>query len=122
MGFCNGAKARIWEVKKADRHTDVRLSISKKNDSGGYEAEFSGYVRLVGKAHEANVQENDTIKIGRCDVKNKYDKEAKKLYTNFVIFSFQGDDEEQEQYSKTETPERKATISEMQPIPDDLPF
>lgn len=122
MGFCTGAKAKIWEVKKADRYTDVRLSISKKNDSGGYEAEFSGYVRLVGKAHEADVQENDTVKIGRCDVKNKYDKEAKKLYTNFVIFSFQGDEEEQDQYSRTEAPERKATISEMQPIPEDLPF
>ena len=93
MGFRTGAYAKIWEVKRGTgNYTDVRLSISKKNkQTEQYEQDFSGYVRLIGTAHQkaASLNEGDRIKIGDCEATNSYDKEKKVTYTNFAIFSYE---------------------------------
>ena len=35
------------------------------------------------------LREKDRIKIGDCDVKNKYDPEKKVKYYNFLVYSFE---------------------------------
>ena len=97
--FSAGSYAKVWEIKRLqDKYADMRISTSHKNESGDYEQDFSGFVRLVGKARKdaEYVHENDTIKIVRCGVTNKYDKEKKVTYTNFTIFEIEVQDEKNE--------------------------
>lgn len=92
MGFRVGSWAKIWEVTPGDRSTKVRLSISKKNKkTDKYEEDFAGYVTLAGTAHRdaANLKAGDRIKIGECDVTNRYDKEKKVTYTNFSVYTYE---------------------------------
>lgn len=96
MGFRNGAYATVWEVKPGNgNYSDVRISISKKSrQTGEYETDFSGFVRFIGSAHEnaAVLDERARIKIGECDVTNRYDKEKRQTYTNYAVFSFESVD------------------------------
>lgn len=96
MGFRQGAYAKVWRVEDKGNYSVAQVSISrKKKDSDQYETEFQhNFVRLVGTAHDMGkdiqeVQGGTSIKITSCDVTNKYDKEARKEYTNFVIFGFE---------------------------------
>lgn len=93
MGFRNGAYATVWEVKQGNgNYSDARISISRKNkDTGEYRTEFNAWVRLIGQAHkDANMLERRSrIRIGECDVTNKYDKEKEVTYTNYAIFGFE---------------------------------
>lgn len=93
MGFRTGAYAVVWETKKGNGNfTDARISISKKNrQTEQYETDFSGFVRLVGGAHQkaTSLTEKDRIKLGDCEVTNRYDKEKKVTYTNFAVFDFE---------------------------------
>lgn len=124
MGFRTGAYATIWEIKKGNgNYTDIRLSISKKNkQTNQYETDFSGFVRLIGTAHQnaAALKEKDRIKIGSCDVTNHYDKEKNITYTNFAIFDFEEAD------SNTNTGQKQTSTDGFMNIPDgieeELPF
>lgn len=93
MGFRTGAFATVWETKEGNGNwIDAKLTISRKNkQSGDYEVDFNGFVRFIGDAHKeaSSLGERARIKIGDCDVTNKYDKEKKVTYTNFAIFSFE---------------------------------
>lgn len=93
MGFRNGAYATVWEVKQGNgNYSDARISISRKNkDTGEYRTEFNAWVRLIGQAHkDANMLERRSrIRIGECDVTNKYDKEKEVTYMNYAIFGFE---------------------------------
>ena len=93
--FAVGSYAKIWEIKDIkDKFSDIRISTSKKVSEGKYEQDFGGFVRLVGQAH-AQLQylsAGDKFKIVRCGVKNKYDKEKKTTYTNYVIFEIEAED------------------------------
>jgi hypothetical protein len=96
MGFRTGSYAKIWGVESKGNYSVVDMSISKKNkQSGEYETDFSSkFVRFIGTANKdaANLQKNDTIKIGECEVTSVYDKEKKTTYTNFLVFSFEKQD------------------------------
>lgn len=97
MGFRSGAWMRIFEITPGERSTKVRGSISKKNkQSGQYEQDWSGFVALAGTAHRdaGKLKVNDTIKIGECDVTSRYDKEKKKEYINFSIYSFETNEQQ----------------------------
>lgn len=88
--FSAGAYAKIWEIKAINaNYSDIRISTSKKDkETGKYTQDFGGYVRMVGQAHSAMsyLSESDSFKIVRCGVENRYDKEKKVTYNNFVIF------------------------------------
>lgn len=94
--FAAGSYAKIWEIKrKEEKYTDIRISTSKKDkETGKYSQDFGGFVRMVGQAHEAmdHLETEDSFKIIRCGVENRYDKENKTTYTNFVIFEVETDD------------------------------
>ena len=94
--FSQGSYAYIWEIKqRADKYTDARISTSKKDkESGEYHQDFGAFVRFVGNAHEkmARLSERDHFQIGKCGVENKYDKEKKATYTNYLVFDIETDD------------------------------
>lgn len=94
MGFRKDAYATIWEIKRiSDTFVKARVSISRKNkDTGKYEPEFEDFIAFVGTvaANKAmTLRERDHIKIGDCEVCNKYDPEKRVKYYNFRVYSFE---------------------------------
>ena len=95
MGFARSKWAKCWQIEPGERSTKVRISTSKKNkQTNEYEQDFSGFVTLAGTAHKeaANLKVGDTFQIGDCEVTSRYDKEKKKEYINFTVYSFTSDD------------------------------
>ena len=94
--FSAGSYAKIWEVKAINKnYSDIRISTSKKDkETGNYTQDFGGFVRMVGQAHAqmSYLDEGDRFKIVRCGVENKYDKEKKVTYNNFIIFEVESED------------------------------
>lgn len=94
--FGAGSYAKIWEIRAINpKYSDIRISTSKKDkETGEYSQDFGGYVRMVGKAHEQMnyLHEGDKFKIVRCGVENRYDKEKKVTYNNFIIFDAEVED------------------------------
>lgn len=96
MGFRQGAYATCWSIENKGKFTKIRLAISRKNrETGQYEQDFSGYCMFIGNAHAkaAQLRESSRIKLGDVDVSNTYDKETKKEYVNYKVFSFDMADE-----------------------------
>lgn len=94
MSFRTRAWAKIWSIEHNEKSTKVRISTSRKvNDK--YEQDFSGFVTLAGTAHKeaANLKVGDTFQIGDCEVTSRYDKEKKKEFINFAIYSFVSSDQ-----------------------------
>lgn len=93
MGFRVNSYAKIWSVEATKPNiTKVRLSTSRKNkQTGQYETDFSGYCSFVGNCAVSalKLREGDRIKLGDVDVSNRYDKEAKREYTYFTVFSYE---------------------------------
>ena len=93
MGFRTGAYAKVWEVTPVtDTNTKVRLSVSRKNkQTGEYEEDFSGFVSCVGTANAKKalqLKAGARIKIGDCDVSNRYDRDKKVTYTTYKNLFF----------------------------------
>lgn len=129
MGFRSGAWVKIWKIERGERSTKVRISISKKDKSSGeYVQDFNGYVTLAGTAHKQAVSlaEGDRACIGECDVSNKYDKEKKVTYTNFVIYSFKDSDNQAAQTPYNQQQPNTTPVSDQPDINEDddgdLPF
>ena len=101
MGFHEGAFATVWEItNQGDNFSKVRLSISRKDKkSDEYVTDFNGFVGLVGEANkklgliDSALSSGDRcrIKIGACDVSNKYNKDEGREY-NFTMFDFEMSD------------------------------
>ena len=94
--FSVGSWAKIWDIKEIkDKYSEVRISTSIKNkNTNEYEQDFGGYVRMVGQAHQQlqYLSNGDRFKIVRCGVTNKYNKETKQTYTNYVVFEMDAED------------------------------
>lgn len=113
MGFRVDSYAKVWEIENKGNYSEAKISISKKNkQTNQYETEFQSKVRLVGQAHTCKVKANDRIKIKSCDVTNKYDKEKKITYTNYVIFEIETNDE----------PPKSITVNDLPKVEEILPF
>lgn len=94
MGFRQDARfVKVWEVEDKGNYHIVSLSTSKKNkETDKYETDFSNkFVRFIGTAHKlaADLRVGDVIKLGSCEVTNKYDKEKNVTYTNYLVYSFE---------------------------------
>jgi single-strand DNA-binding protein len=94
MGFKQGQRfAKLWEIEDKGRYSIVNMSTSKKNkDTDKYETDFScKFVRFIAKAHEMvkKLEKGTAIKILSCEVTNKYDKEKKVEYTNYLVYDFE---------------------------------
>lgn len=94
MGFRQDARfVKVWEVENKGNYHVVSLSTSKKNkETNEYETDFSNkFVRFIGTAHTlaADLKKGDVIKLGSCEVTNKYDKGKNTTYTNYLVYSFE---------------------------------
>lgn len=100
MGFRSGSYATVWNVKQEDgkNSSTVELSVSRKDKrTDQYVTDFSsGYVRFIGTAHEriAGVAPKTKIKLGDVDVSNYYDKEKKREFVTYKVFSFDFTDQQ----------------------------
>lgn len=125
MSFRQNAWAKVWEITTGERSTKVRISTSKKNkQTGEYEQDFSGYVTLSGAAHRdaTKLKVGDSIRIGECEVTSRYNKEKKVSYTNFAIFTFETNDQNNSD-SAAENTAKEESVSYVEKDPDeDLPF
>ena len=67
------------------------LHMNAKNKEGKYEQDFGATARFIGHAHNkiSEFKAKDLIKLGDCEVTNKYDKEKKTTYTNYAVFDFE---------------------------------
>lgn len=99
MGFHTGAYATVWEITETgNKFSKIRISTSRKDkETDEYVTDFNGFVSMVGDANKnINLICNALdgcgrcrIKIGSCDVSNRYDKDAGREYTNFAMFDFE---------------------------------
>ena len=96
MGFRPGAYAKIWSVDPHDNYTVGNLSISKKKQDGeGYVTEFqNNYVKFVKQAHPAlsgvEIPKNGlSVQLVATDVFNKYDAEKKAVYTDYIVYEIE---------------------------------
>ena len=121
MGFRTGSYCTVWEVEsKSPTMTKARVSISRKNrNTGMYDTDFTGFVDFVGTASARkalDLKERDRIKLGDVDVTNRYDKDTRREFVNYKIFSFDlADDSPRD----VETPRRAVDDGE---VSSDLPF
>lgn len=92
MGFRTGSYAKVWETRPGKgNYSEARISVSKKDKSTGeYNTEFSGWVRLIGNAHQKinTIKNGDSIRLGDVDVTNRYVKEKNTTYVNYAVFDF----------------------------------
>lgn len=126
MGFRQGAYAKIWKIEDKGNYHVAQMSISRKNkDTGVYDTEWqNNFVRLVGTAHQqiATMDISRNVKIGSCDVTNKYDKDKNTTYTNYVVFNFE---DNPDGGSKPAAPKPTAPndfVSVADNVADELPF
>lgn len=94
MGFRANAFATVWSIEETNSPnvTKVRLATSKKNKkTGEWEQDFGGFCRFIGEANKnvAKLKEKDRIKILECEVTNNYNKEAKREFVDYTVFSFE---------------------------------
>ena len=100
----------------------MQLSTSKKSKDGlKYDTDFSGFVNLVGHAHNkaADLKEGDKIKIGDFEVTNSYNKEKKVTYTNVAVFEYEIPGATT---SKNDPPVSNHVTGDNEEDPDSLPF
>lgn len=133
MGFKNNCFCTVWSNKainkvidKHEKYAEVQVTTSKKNKEGQYETDFTGKVRFVGEAFnkikDIELAEKDRIKLLEVEVTNKYDKERRTTYTNYVCWDFECVDK-----PTKSAPQQPEVVGDLQPLddifPDDsLPF
>jgi len=132
MGFKQGGFAKIWKLENKGNYHVAEMSTSKKNkNTDQYETDWSNkFVRLVGTAHNQadKLDITHNVKIGACEVTNKYDKDKNTTYTNYVVFGFEENDKKENgTKNTTPKPDPSAKTDGYYPInesveDDDLPF
>lgn len=128
MGFGTGKFAHIWKIENKGNYHVAEMSTSKKNKSTDqYETDWTNkFVRLVGTAHQQieSIDISKNIKIGACEVTNKYDKEKNTTYTNYVIFGFEdvSDGSSQTPTPAASTPRNDGFMNIPDGIDEELPF
>lgn len=93
MGFSNGKYATVWSVEQPEgaKYMSVRLSTDYKNkQTGEWVQDFSGYCMFLGQAatDARTLKEKDRIRIGGCEVTNRYDADKKQTRHWYKVFDF----------------------------------
>lgn len=66
--------AKVWKVEEKEKYIALQISIGDKQQDGTYKN--SGWnCRIVGKAKDIKVSENDNIIITSAKIENIYNKE-----------------------------------------------
>ncbi len=137
MGYKNGAFCTVWNNKETgkvvqlfEKYAEVTVSTSKKSQTakGGYETDFNGRVRFIGRAFEKirtmALAEKDRLKLLEVETTNYYDKAKGKLYTNHICWDFEPAKSKNTAPRQPEVIERNAngTYSLGDSNDNDLPF
>lgn len=119
MGLSSkGFWAKVWKVENCGNYSQLQISTSKKNKDGNYVKDYSGYVRLIGYAHnKANeISVGDSIKVSNFELTNNYSKERNVTYTNVAIFEI-------DEVKKAEQPQQDSSWADMSKMnQEELPF
>lgn len=87
--------AKVWKVDKKDKYTSLQISTGDKQQDGTYK--YSSWsARLVGKAKDIAINENDRIVITSAKIENIHDKEKNKSWLNIIVFDFTNENNEGE--------------------------
>lgn len=137
MGYKNNCFATAWTDKQTqkvvniyDKYAEVLMTTSKKNANArnGYETDFSGRVRFIGRAFEKirtmALAEKDKLKLLEVETTSRYDTQKQRQFTNFICWDFEPADGKPTAPRQPEVIERndKGTYS-LGDISDDmLPF
>jgi len=125
MGFRTGSFAKVWRFEDKGNYAVVEISTSKKNkQTDQYETDFaSKFVRFIGQAHTDIIAMADGVKIklGDVEVTNSYNKETKVAYTNFLVFSFELA-ERQDNAPSQQAPSQDGFLSIPDETLEELPF
>lgn len=102
MGFKNSCFCTCWADKETkqvvilhEKYAEVTVSTSKKSQTAknGYETDFNGRVRFIGRAFEKirtmALAEKDRLHLLEVETTNYYDKAKGKLYTNHICWDFE---------------------------------
>ena len=102
MGFKNKCYVTVWNDKKTgkvlqifDKYATATVSTSKKNPNAknGYETDFNGSVRFIGRAFEKirtlALEDKDRLQLLEVETTNYYDKEKQRLFTNYICWDFE---------------------------------
>ncbi|WP_394910514.1 hypothetical protein [uncultured Robinsoniella sp.] len=129
MGFGQGKFGHIWKLENKGNYHVAEMSTSKKNkNTDQYETDWANkFVRLVGTAHQQadQLDISKNVKLGACEVTNRYDKEKNTTYTNYAIFNFEDANNNGNQSSSKQTTGKGASDNFMNipdGIDDELPF
>ena len=121
--FGNRSWVKIWKCEKGQGNYYVaQMSSSKKNSEGAYETDWNAMgVRLVGTAAKQaeKISDGDRRQIKECGVTNKYDKEKKVTYTNYVVFAFE---DEAGDGSQQKAAKNSDFVNVSEDSEDELPF
>lgn len=118
MGLSSkGFWAKVWKIENCGNYHQCQISTSKKNKDGNYVKDYSGFVRLIGHAHnKANqIAVGDSIKVSNFELTNNYSKERGITYTNVAIFEI--DEIKKAEQQQESNWENISNISQ-----EDLPF
>lgn len=92
-----GSFMTIWKMTPYEKYTDCQVSTSAKDKSTGqYVTDFSGFVRLVGKAHKkaANFERREKVKLLEFGVTTNFDRAKNKTFTNIVVFDVEAEEDD----------------------------
>ena len=150
MSFKNGCLATVWKVTPSEKYSDVQITtVRKRQDTGVYETDFSGFVRFIGQAHldlqnmpirytmnpETHVREaiatknpetGKVVPIARLRLEDvactkSWSKEYNREFVGYQVYGFTNAEDER----KGAPPQQYAQNNGFMPVPDDiegLPF
>lgn len=108
MAFGKGCWVTVWEVtpQPSGKSTKVRVSSSRKNNSGEYEYDFSENCYFCQGANDKSIdlKKGDRIRIEECSVQAKYLKDPYRAFYTWFVYDF----EFSEPHNKKEESEKTA--------------
>lgn len=135
MGYKNNCFATCWTDKQTqkvlniyDKYAEVLMTTSKKNANArnGYETDFSGRVRFIGRAFEKirtmALAEKDKLKLLEVETTSRYDTQAKRTYTNFICWDFEPAESKNTAPRQPEVIEQRGSFQALGDIDGELPF
>lgn len=117
---------KVWDIKPAEKYTDIRVSTSEKKEDGSYE-NSSWFVRCIGHAHNKikEVKERDTIIANRFRLTNTQGTAkdgTKRSYFRFVLLDFELAQGLGRPQNNTPAPEAPQQTAADEASEDDMPF
>lgn len=121
---CN-VYARVWDVTRTEKYTDLRVSTSEKRDDGTY-ANSNWFFRCIGHAHNKakDLKKNDNIKVTRMKLTNEtYNTKdgQKRSSLRVLVFEFEDNNNRGQQQNADQQESKPAPTPETEDD-ESMPF